>query len=184
MIRSVSPTSLPGVIRIERLVKEDLENPPQYHRGFYGEVYLEDEYVKNGITVRFVEDDASCSKKGSLRGLHGDAITWKLVTCLFGEIYLMVLNFDAESEHFGRWEAFELSAKNGLQILIPPKYGNGHLVMSDWAVFHYKQSEYYTGAKTQFVIRWNDPSFNMEWPMEPLFQSPRDISLWGDQRAN
>lgn len=163
----VSKTSLPGVLEIKRKVSQD-------HRGFYAEIYSRKDYCDAGITIDFVEQDFSFSKGNVLRGLHGDSKTWKLVSCPFGEIYLVVINYDLHSDYFGKWTSFTLNPSNGLQILVPPNYGNGHLILTDEAMFHYNQSEYYSGAENQFVIRWNDPRFNIEWPTINPILSPRD----------
>lgn len=163
----VHETTLPGVRKIERSLSRD-------HRGFYAEIYSREVYFQNGITIEFVEDDFSFSRKNVLRGLHGDSKTWKLVSCPFGEIYLVVVNNDPASAYFRKWEAFTLTPENRLQILIPPLYGNGHLVLSDWAMFHYKQSEYYHGAQDQFVIKWDDPMLAIDWPVVIPILSPRD----------
>lgn len=164
---NVRDASLPGVKLVERYLEED-------HRGFYAEIYSRQLYFDKGITVEFVEQDFSFSKRNVLRGLHGDAKTWKLVSCPFGELYLVVLNYDKNSSFFGKWESFILTPANRLQVLIPPMYANGHLVLSDWAIFHYNQSEYYTGGKNQFVVKWNDPRFNIKWPLTQAILSKRD----------
>lgn len=164
---NIHPTSLPGVKLIERYLAED-------HRGFYAEIYNEQMYFDKGITVKFVEQDFSFSQRNVLRGLHGDAKTWKLISCLFGEFLLVVLNYDTNSPYFGEWESFVLTPANRLQVLIPPMYANGHLVLSDWAMFHYNQSEYYTDGKNQFVVKWNDHRFNIDWPVKNPILSKRD----------
>lgn len=163
----VSPTTLPGVLKIERELFKD-------NRGLYGEIYKKKEYFENGITVDFVEQDFSYSRKNVLRGLHGDSKTWKLISCPFGELFLVVMNYDQGSEHFGKWESFVLNPENRLQILIPPRHANGHLVLSDWAIFHYNQSEYYTDGKNQFKVKWNNPRFNIRWPVKNPILSKRD----------
>lgn len=165
----VYETSLPGVLKIKRkpLFKD--------HRGIYGEIFKEKEYLATGINIKFIEQDFSTSKKNVLRGLHGDSKTWKLISCLYGELYLAVLNYNPESQFFGKWEGFTLNPKNCLQILIPPLHANGHLILSHRAMFHYNQSEYYSDGSDQFTIAWNDPRFNIFWPIsgEPI-QSKRD----------
>lgn len=85
----------------------------------------------------------------------------------------MVVNNDPKSVQYKMWAAFTLSAKNRQQILIPPKFGNGHIVMSDKAIFHYKQTTYYDRA-TQFTIKWNDPDYNFWWPVKQPILSTRD----------
>jgi dTDP-4-dehydrorhamnose 3,5-epimerase len=83
------------------------------------------------------------------------------------------MNCDDKSENFGKWQSFTLSDVNRLQVLVPPKYGNGHLVLSDVTIFHYKQSTYYN-HETQFTYKWDDPKFNIRWPIKNPILSQRD----------
>ncbi len=163
---NITDAKLKGVLRIQLEAFED-------HRGRYTELYNEKLYRKRGIDVKFVQDDISVSTKDVLRGIHGDAETWKLISCLHGRFYLVVANCDEASPDFGKWEAFTLSDTNGLQILVPPKFGNGHLVLSDTTAFHYKQSTYYN-PKGQFTYKWNDPRLNIWWPVKSPILSRRD----------
>lgn len=148
-------------------------------RGTYVETYNERLYAAAGIDVKFVQDDISISSRHVLRGIHGDSETWKLISCLYGKFYLVVLNWDRASPQFGQWEAFVLSDQNRRQVLVPPKCGNGHLVLSDQAIFHYKQSTYYNRA-AQFTCLWNDPALGIWWPVPHPLVSQRD---GGGQRA-
>lgn len=159
-------TKLQGVLMIKLDVFED-------HRGEYAETYNEDLYRKKGIDVKFIEDDISVSSKHVLRGIHGDAETWKLISCFYGKFYLVVVNCDIASREFGKWQSFVLSDKNRRQVLVPPKHGNGHLVLSDMAIFHYKQSSYYNPAG-QFTYKWDDPKLNICWPIKNPILSMRD----------
>lgn len=162
----ISKTSLPGVL----LVKPDIYSD---FRGTNVSIYNEQDYAAKGIPVKFVEDKISTSSKNVLRGIHGDPGTYKLITCLYGSVYLAVVNCDENSKDFGKWEAFTLKDAERLQVLVPPMYGNGHLVLSDYAVFHYKWSEYYHPEK-QFRYRYDDPRFNIPWPVEKPVLSKRD----------
>ena len=167
---SVEKTKLDGVLLIKApTVFEDF-------RGTYVETYNQDLYHQAGITVPFVQDDISVSTRHVLRGLHGDASTWKLVSCLHGKFYLVVLNYDKASPQFGQWDSFTLSDTNRLQVLIPPKFGNGHVVLSESAIFHYKQNTYYDRAG-QFTVAWNDPQFNIWWPVRNPIVSQRDAGV-------
>ena len=165
MIRS-EKTKLDKVLKIHLDSFED-------HRGVYVETYNRELYYEAGIDVEFVQDDYSKSTKHVLRGLHGDAETWKLISCPYGKFYLVVVNCDENSEQFGRWESFVLSDRSNVQILIPPKYGNGHLVLSDEAIFQYKQSAYYNPSG-QFSYRYNEPKFKIWWPVKTPILSRRD----------
>jgi dTDP-4-dehydrorhamnose 3,5-epimerase len=162
----VRKTKLDGVLVIKPEVFEDF-------RGQYVETYNEEMYGKHGVTTRFVQDDISVSSRHVLRGIHGDAETWKLVSCMYGKFYLVVVNCDKESPAFGKWEAFVLSDANRLQVLIPPKHGNGHVVLSDQAIFHYKQNTYYN-PKGQFTYKWDDPQLKIWWPVKQPLLSQRD----------
>ena len=163
----VTKTKLDGVLLIKPpTVFEDF-------RGSYVEIYNEELYHQAGITVRLVQDDISTSTRNVLRGIHGDSETWKLVSCLHGKFYLVVLNHDKDSKQFGQWESFTLSDTNRLQVLIPPKFGNGHIVLSETAIFHYKQNTYYNRAG-QFTVAWNDPQFKIWWPIRRPIVSQRD----------
>ncbi len=161
-----NPTQLPGVILVAPDVFED-------RRGYYVEIYNEELYRRHGIDVRFVQDDISVSRRNVLRGIHGDMETCKLISCLWGEFFLVVLDGRPESPHFGKWQTFTLSAANRLQVYVPAGYGNGHYAISEMTVFHYKQTTYYQPEK-QFTYKWNDPRFNIPWPCDHPIVSERD----------
>jgi dTDP-4-dehydrorhamnose 3,5-epimerase len=162
----IEKTKLAGVLLIQLDYFED-------HRGEYVETYNEKMYHEAGIDVKFVQDNYSMSTKHVLRGIHGDLETGKLISCLYGKFYLVVVNCNTDSKDFGKWQSFVLSDKNRLQVLVPPKYGNGHLVLSNKTIFHYKQSTYYDPRK-QFTYKWNDPKFNIWWPIKNPILSQRD----------
>ena len=108
-----------------------------------------------------------------MRGIHGDNKTWKLISCLYGEFYLVVVNNDKKSKNFKKHILIKVSDKNRLQVLVPPKHGNGHLVTSNEAIFHYKQTTEYD-RKSQFTIKWNDKTLNINWPIKKPILSKRD----------
>lgn len=142
-------------------------------RGHYVELYNRQLYHEAGIDIDFVQDDMSVSSRHVLRGLHGDSGTWKLITCPLGRIYLVVVNNLPGSPQYRKWQAFTLSEQNMQQVLVPPSHGLGHLVMSDRATFHYKQSSYYNRG-TQFTLAWNDPALGIWWPVQSPILSERD----------
>ena len=164
---TIDKTSLTGVMKIGLTSFED-------HRGSYSETYNKNFFLENGIDIEFLQDDISVSKKNVLRGIHGDQKTWKLITCLYGEFQLIVVNNDLQSNEYKKWESFYLSFENKIQILVPPKFGNGHLVLSDKCIFHYKQNSEYDRLG-QFTIKWNDPSFGFKWSISDPILSERDI---------
>jgi len=159
-------TKLDKVVKIVPTAYEDF-------RGFYLETYNKDIYYKAGIKLKFIQDDISRSYKNVLRGIHGDKKTWKLVSCILGTFYLIVVNNDPSSKQFRKWEKFTLSDQNKIQILIPPNFGNGHVVLTDQAIYSYKQTTNYD-RKSQFTINWKDPLFKFSWPIEGPILSERD----------
>ncbi len=166
---------------LETKLKDVLFFKPTIYRDFRGlnmELYNELEYLgeifkKLNKKINFVQDNLTVSSKNVLRGIHGDAKTWKLVSCLKGQIYFVVVNCDKNSADFGKWESFDLSSENRYQVLVPPMYGNAHLVLTDEAFFHYKWSEYYD-FPAQFSYKWNDFKFNISWPVKNPILSDRD----------
>ena len=131
----IEDTKLDGVLLIKPQVFEDF-------RGSYLMTYNEKEYmeaiIQNGVDeLSFVEDDISVSKKHVLRGIHGDYNTAKLISCLEGEFYLVVVNNIPDHKQFRQWVSFNLSEYNRYQVFVPPGFGNGHLVLTDRAIFSY-----------------------------------------------
>lgn len=138
---------------------------PSYSEDFRGDIYTTwdaDTYVK----MNWKLDKTSHSRKNVLRGIHGDESTWKLINCLYGEIYLIIADYRETSPTYLQWDWIVLSAKNRKQILVPPGCGNGHFVLSEECVFHYKLAfeGTYNDVDKQFVIKWNDPKWNFQWP--------------------
>ncbi len=159
-------TALDGVVKIIPTVFKDF-------RGEYIETYNKYFMVENKIDINFLQDDISVSKKNVLRGIHGNQDTWKLISCLHGCFQLIVVNNDKGSAQYKKWESFDLSSENRFQILVPPKFGNGHLVISEKAIFHYKQNTQYD-RNSQFTIKWNDPEFGFKWKINNPILSDRD----------
>lgn len=163
----VEQTGLDGVLKIvPPTIFEDF-------RGVYVETYNRRLYEQAGIDQDFLQDDISVSSRHVLRGLHGDSSTWKLVSCLSGKFYLVVVNWDKTSSQYRQWRGFTLSEANRQQILIPPRFGNGHVVLSEQAIFHYKQTTEYDRAG-QFTLRWDDPALAIRWPVRDPILSERD----------
>ena len=149
-----------------------------YHdfRGVYHETYNKNIFSDSNLNINFIQDTTSISKKNVLRGYHGDNKTWKLISCLSGSLILSVLCYDKKSSDYLKVSSYKLSGEIGVSILVPPNYGNAHFVISDSAVFHYKQSTLYSGADKQFTIRWDDPKIaNIFGDIDPII-SDRDKS--------
>ena len=141
-------------------------------RGYYWTSWKKGSIKK----IKFNHDKFSLSKRNVLRGLHGDRKTWKLISCPYGKFFIVVVNLEKGSKSYLKSKSWILSHKNGLQLLVPPNYANGHLCLSDYCLFHYKLSYKgsYFGQKEQFSIRWNDPKLNIKWPKKKIILSKRD----------
>jgi dTDP-4-dehydrorhamnose 3,5-epimerase len=117
--------------------------------------------------LEFKHDKFSLSKKNVLRGLHGDKKTWKLISCPYGKFFLVVVNCVKSSKNYLKWKSYILSHKNGLQVLVPPNYANGHYCLSNECLFHYKLAYKgkYADIDRQYSLRWNDPKLKIRWPL-------------------
>mgnify|MGYP003132782171 CR=1 FL=1 len=123
--------------------------------------------------ISFNHDKVSTSRRNVLRGIHGDSKSWKLVTCLYGELYFVVADPRPESPTYQQWDCLVLDSKTRKQVLLPPGVGNGFVVLSEESVFHYKWSYpgTYPDVEDQFTIKWNDPQWNINWPIQnPVLQ--------------
>ncbi|MFZ0451489.1 MAG: dTDP-4-dehydrorhamnose 3,5-epimerase [Desulfatiglandaceae bacterium] len=159
----VIKTSLAGVLAIEPDIFED-------DRGYFLETYQEKRYREIGIDVRFVQDNLSYSRKGTLRGLHFQhpRDQAKLVQVIQGNVYDVVVDIRKGSPTYGKWTGVELSGENKRQFFIPPGFAHGFCVMSESAVFSYRCSDYYS-PESEVGILWSDPDIGIDWPVtEPL----------------
>ena len=159
---------LPEVKIFTPTVNED--NRGTIFTTFNKEVY--NKFLPKGL--EFIHDKFAESQKNVLRGLHGDNKTWKLITCIYGDIFEVVVDMRTDSPTYLKWDAFKLNAKNKKQILVPPKYVNGYCVLTDFAVFHYKlayEGEYFDVGQ-QNVVKWNDERLKINWPCSnPILQA-------------
>ncbi len=143
-------------------------------REYRGDIWTT--YKKNTFPVdlNFVHDKFSSSRKNVIRGIHGDYKTWKLVSCLQGELYFVVVDNRQESKNYLKWDCMMLDDKDRRQVLLPPGFGNGFCVMSDSAVFSYKLAYegQYSDVDQQFTLKWNDTRVSINWPIDnPILQA-------------
>ena len=144
---------------------------PDYHTDYRGDLWTLWKSGDHGM--EFNHDKVSTSRRHVLRGIHGDSKSWKLVTCLYGDLYFVLVDNRESSPTYMRWSSMILDSKKRKQVLIPPMVGNGFLVMSHNSVFHYKWSYpgEYPDVEDQFTIKWNDPAIAIDWPIDnPILQ--------------
>ena len=129
------------------------------------------------INKIFKHDKFSLSKKNVLRGLHYDHKTWKLISCVYGKVFFVVVNCDKKSDEYLKKYTRLIDSKDNIQILVPPKFANGHLCLSKTCLFHYKLSYNgnYSDVNNQKVLKWNDNRVKINWPIKKnLIMSTRD----------
>lgn len=146
-------------------------------RGYFMETYNYNDFAEAGIDVTFVQDNQSASKKGVLRGLHFQ-INYpqdKLVRVVNGEVYDVAVDLREGSETFGKWYGVLLSAENKKQFFVPKNFAHGFLVLSDYAEFCYKVTDFYH-PNDEGGILWNDSELGVEWPI-PKDMSAEDLLL-------
>ena len=126
--------------------------------------------------INFNHDKISTSRKNVLRGIHGDHKSWKMITCLYGEVYFVIVDNRKESKTYKKWDSMILDDKRRRMVLMPPMVCKALLVLSKYSVFSYKWS--YEGdnpdVDTQFTLKWNDPSLNISWPIDNPILQDRD----------
>lgn len=165
-------TKLPDafIIDVERF--EDV-------RGFFALTWSEREFAAHGLNPRLVECNISFNrKKGTLRGMHFQRMPHaqaKLVRCTMGAIYDVIIDLRTESQTFKQWLTVELTADNRRMLYVPEGFAHGFQTLCDNTEVFYQMSgvfapEYAGG------VRWNDPVFDIEWPVEEKIVIPRDNS--------
>lgn len=135
------------------------------------ETFNESAFKEAGLNSRFVQDNQSKSKKGVLRGLHFQKKypQGKLVRILKGKVFDVAVDLRKSSATFKKWYGCLLSEENKKQMYIPEGFAHGFLVLSDEAEFTYKCTDFYH-PEDEGGYLWNDPSFNIRWPIEEIQQ--------------
>ena len=155
-------------------------NPAVFNdeRGYFFEAYNKEKFTALGISIDFVQDNQSFSKKGTLRGLHyqiGEYSQAKLVRALKGSVLDVVVDLRKSSPTFGEYLAVELTDENKKQLFMPRGIAHGFLVLSQEAIFSYKVDNVYAPAHEASLL-WSDPSVAINWGIDEkeLILSPKD----------
>jgi dTDP-4-dehydrorhamnose 3,5-epimerase len=161
-------TSIEGLLIIEPNIFMD-------KRGFFMETYNQNRYIEAGINTTFVQDNLSYSLKNTLRGLHFQIkhSQAKLIQVISGEIFDVAVDLRSGSATFGKWTGIHLSDKNRQQMFIPEGFAHGFCVLSDFALFCYKCSDFYVPDDEGGII-WSDPDIGIEWPVGNPIISEKD----------
>ena len=166
-------TQLNGAFIIEPEFLED-------ERGFFARVFCMTEFSKAGLTNRIAQVNNSFSRsKGTFRGLHyqlSPKSEDKLIRCIRGSIYDVIVDLNPGSatykEHFG----IELNERNRKMLFVPKNFAHGLITLEDDTEIFYLSTEFYT-PNLERGIRWNDPAFGINWPIDPVSISEKDNNL-------
>ena len=164
----ISTTAIEGILIIEPKTFRD-------KRGFFMETYNQRRYNASGINATFVQDNLSYSLKNTVRGLHFQMKhpQAKLIQVILGEIFDVAVDLRPASDTFGKWVGIHLSNKNTRQVFIPEGFAHGFCVLSEFAYFCYKCSDFYAPDDESGII-WSDPDIGIEWPVENPIISEKD----------
>ena len=165
-------TQIADVIVIDPVVYEDA-------RGSFMDIWQDQKYREAGIDARFVQESHSRSVRGVLRGLHYqiEQPQGKLIRVIAGEAFDVAVDLRESSPTFGQWVSENLSAGNRRLIWIPPGFAHGFLVLSEYADFEYRLTDFYA-PQHERTIKWDDPDLAITWPLggrEPLL-SEKDLA--------
>jgi len=168
---------------IKTTLKDAIIIKPQVfgdNRGFFLESYSRKIFAENGIKTEFIQDNHSMSsQKGVLRGMHFQKPPYaqaKLVRVTRGSVWDVIVDLRKDSETFGKWEGFTLSAENFLMLFVPQGFAHGFCTLEDNVEFQYKCDNYYNKESEGGII-WNDSTLKIDWPVSEPVLSDKDKLL-------
>jgi dTDP-4-dehydrorhamnose 3,5-epimerase len=168
----ITPLEIPALLLIEPSVFED-------ERGYFFESFNSEAFHQaSGLKFNFVQDNESMSHRNVLRGLHFQMpphAQGKLVRVVKGAVFDVAVDIRPASPHYGKWCGVLLSESNKKQLYIPPGFAHGFAVLENDTIFSYKCTAFYHKS-SEICIRWDDPTLNIEWPVEDAIVSPKDLN--------
>jgi len=163
-------TSIPGAYLIDLEKRGD-------DRGFFARAFCEQEFASHQLVSRFVQVNNSLSAhKGTLRGMHyqlAPKAETKLIRCIRGSLYDLILDLRPGSPSFGRSFGAELSAENRRMMYVPKGFAHGFITLEENTEAFYFVDEFYAPDRER-GLRWNDPAFQLSWPIAPVVLSDKD----------
>ncbi len=168
---TVKTTPIKDLIIIETKVFGD-------SRGFFMETYNQKSFEELGLTMKFVQDNHSKSKKGVLRGLHFQTrnTQGKLVRVIRGRVFDVAVDLRKESETYGQWYGIELSAENKLMFYVPEGFAHGFLTLDDDTEFVYRCTDLYSPEYDSGIL-WNDETLNIDWEFEKFGINREELTI-------
>jgi len=165
----ITQTEIPDVLIVKTGVFKD-------DRGYFSESYSKRMWAEAGFEEDFVQDNLSCSKKGTLRGLHYQILPegmGKLVRCVRGAIFDVAVDLRAASPTFGKWVGRELTGENHLSLWVPVGFAHGFVALEEDSIVHYKCSGHHA-PDCERSLNYADPDVGIEWPLSPTIISQKD----------
>ena len=159
---NVIHTDIEGLVIIEPKLFKD-------QRGYFFESFSQREFDEKVAPVHFVQDNESKSSYGVVRGLHFQKPPYeqaKLVRCISGHVYDVIIDLRKNSPTFGKWQGFDLTGENRLSLYVPKHFGHGYLVIED-SVVSYQCDEVFYGEYDS-GISWDDPDMGIQWPLDRI----------------
>ena len=158
----------PQVIELKKLEDE---------RGFFARFWCKKELENNNIDFEIKQINNSLSlEKGTLRGLHFQyppKSEGKIIRCLTGSIWDVIVDIRKNSKTFGKWFAIELNQNNKKMLYVPKGFAHGFISLSNNTEILYLVSESYA-PENEDILLWNDKTVNIQWPLKPLYISEKD----------
>jgi dTDP-4-dehydrorhamnose 3,5-epimerase len=164
------PTTLQGAYVIEVEPRED-------ERGFFARAWCQREMAEHGLDPKVVQCNLSFNHtRGTVRGMHYQLAPHqesKLVRCLRGSIFDVIIDLRPESPTYAKWFGVELSAEKRNMLFVPEGFAHGYQTLGDDTEVFYQVSEFYQPG-SEAGIRWDDPSFSIQWPIQATLISAKD----------
>jgi dTDP-4-dehydrorhamnose 3,5-epimerase len=165
-------TPIPGAFLIDLEKRGD-------DRGFFARGFCEKEFAAHRLATRFVQVNNSLSaQRGTLRGMHyqlAPRAETKLVRCIRGALYDLILDLRPGSATFGQSFGAELTAENRRMMYVPKGFAHGFITLAEDTEAFYFVDEFYA-PEHERGVRWNDPEFNLRWPIAPIVLSDKDAN--------
>jgi dTDP-4-dehydrorhamnose 3,5-epimerase len=163
-------TTLKGAFVVDLEKRED-------DRGFFARAWCQHEFESHGIYRLPVQSNMSYNiKAGTMRGMHYQAAPYqesKLIRCINGSVYDVIIDLRKDSPTYKQWFGIELNSENRTMLFVPEDFAHGFLALKDDSEVMYQVSAFYTPG-SEMIIRFNDPSFNIQWPMKVVVISEKD----------
>lgn len=172
-----SETKLPGAFVVDLERRED-------ERGFFARAWCAQEFEARGLNPHLAQCNLSFNqRRGTVRGMHYQAAPFaeaKLVRCVRGALYDVIIDLRPASSTFKQWAAVELTAENRRALYVPEGLAHGFQTLADDTEVFYQMSEFYHPECARGV-RWDEPEVGVEWPITEVVISERDQQLprWG-----